>query len=291
MKGEPTDTQTAEPAAHSSRSNSPTFHVLRYTSYVSRVTRHASRHFLIAWHFLTGIPLSRSYHDPNPRELALSMRLYPLIGLMLGGLLAASDILLSGLFSHSVVDALLILLLVAVTRGLHQDGLADSLDGLAGGRTAAERLEIMRDGRIGAIGATGLVLALGLRYAGLSAMPQVERLPLLLCMPAIGRWAMVLGALSGPYARAGTGLAEPFLTHLSWRDVTWATGLLVAAMVFLVGPLGTLVSVGIAALIARVLAVVSKRYIGGITGDTLGATNEIAEVIFLLVSPMFPSLR
>ena len=249
------------------------------------------RPFFFAWHFLTAIPLSRSHHDPNPRELALSMRLYPLIGLMLGGLLAASDILLSGLFSRSVVNALLIVLLVALTRGIHQDGLADSLDGLAGGRTPAARLEIMRDGRIGAIGATGLVLALGLRYAGLSAMPQVERLPLLLCMPAIGRWAMVLGALSGPYARTGTGLAEPFLTHLSWRDVTWATGLLVAAMVFLVGPLGTLVSVGIAALIARVLAVVSKRFIGGITGDTLGATNEIAEVIFLLVGPMLLSLR
>lgn len=243
------------------------------------------RPFFFAWHFLTAIPLSRSHHDPTPRELALSMRFYPLIGLMLGGLLAASDVLLSGLFSDSVVDVLLIVLLVAVTRGLHQDGLADSLDGLAGGRTPAERLEIMRDGRIGAIGATGLVLALGLRYAGLSAMPQVERVPLLLCMPAVGRWAMVLGAMSGPYARTGGGLAEPFLAQLSRRDVLWATGLLATALLFLVGPLGTLVSVGIAALAARVLAAVSNRFIGGITGDTLGATNEIAEVVFLLASP------
>lgn len=249
------------------------------------------RPFFFAWHFLTAIPLSRSHHDPTPRELALSMRFYPLIGLMLGGLLAASDVLLSGLFSDSVVDGLLIVLLVAVTRGLHQDGLADSLDGLAGGRTPAERLEIMRDGRIGAIGATGLVLALGLRYAGLSAMPQVERVPLLLCMPAVGRWAMVLGAMSGPYARTGGGLAEPFLAQLSRRDVLWATGLLATALLFLVGPLGTLVSVGIAALAARVLAAVSNRFIGGITGDTLGATNEIAEVVFLLASPVLFSWR
>ena len=249
------------------------------------------RPFFFAWHFLTAIPLSRSHHDPTPRDLALSMRLYPLIGLMLGGLLATSDILFSGLFSRSVVDALLIVLLVAVTRGLHQDGLADSLDGLAGGRTAAERLEIMRDGRIGAIGATGLVLALGLRYAGLSAMPQVERVPLLLCMPAIGRWAMVLGAMSGPYARTGSGLAEPFLAQLSWRDVMWATVLLAVALPFLIGPFGALISVGIAALIARTLAAMSNRFIGGITGDTLGATNEIAEVIFLLASPVLLSWR
>src|SRR5205823_6321459 len=131
--------------------------------------------------------------------------------LMLGGVLAISDILLSGLFSRGVVNALLIVLLVAVTRGLHQDGLADSLDGLAGGHTPEERLEIMRDGRIGAIGATGLALALGLRYAGFSAMPEVERVP--------------------------------------------------------------------------------GRFIGGITGDTLGATNEIAEVIFLLASPVLLSWR
>ena len=249
------------------------------------------RPFFFAWHFLTAIPLSRSHHDPTPRELALSMRFYPLIGLMLGGLLAASDVLLSGLFSDNVVDVLLIVLLVAVTRGLHQDGLADSLDGLAGGRTPAERLEIMRDGRIGAIGATGLVLALGLRYAGLSAMPQVERVPLLFCMPAVGRWAMVLGAMSGPYARTGGGLAEPFLAQLSRRDVLWATGLLATALLFLVGPLGALVSVGIAAVAARVLAAVSNRFIGGITGDTLGATNEIAEVVFLLASPVLFSWR
>ncbi|HKW86412.1 MAG TPA: adenosylcobinamide-GDP ribazoletransferase [Nitrospiraceae bacterium] len=249
------------------------------------------RPFFFAWHFLTAIPLSRSHHEPTSRELALSMRLYPLIGLMLGGLLATSDVLLSGLFSHSVVDALLIVLLVAVTGGLHQDGLADSLDGLAGGRTPAERLEIMRDGRIGAIGATGLVLVLGLRYAGLSAMPQVERVPLLLCMPAVGRWAMVLGAISGPYARTDGGLAEPFLTQLSWRDVLWATTLLITVLLFLVGPLGALLSMGIAALTARVLAAVSNRSLGGITGDMLGATNEIAEVVFLLASPVLLSWR
>lgn len=249
------------------------------------------RPFFFAWHFLTAIPLSRSHHDPTPRELALSMRLYPLIGLMIGGLLATGDILLSGLFPRNVVDALLIVLLVAVTGGLHQDGLADSLDGLAGGRTPAERLEIMRDGRIGAIGATGLVLALGLRYAGLAALPEVERVPVLVCMPAIGRWAMVLGTLSGPYARTGSGLAEPFLTQLSWRDVVWATVLLVAALFFLVGPLGAFVSVGIAALVACVLAAVSNRFIGGITGDTLGATNEMAEVIFLLANPVWLSWR
>lgn len=249
------------------------------------------RPFLFAWHFLTAIPLSRLHHDPTPRELAASMSWYPLVGLILGGFLAASDVLLSRFFSQGVVNALLIVLLVVVTRGLHQDGLADSLDGLVGGHTPAERLAIMRDGRIGAIGATGLVLALGLRYAGLQALPQSERLPLLMCMPAVGRWAMVLGAVSTPYARAEGGLAEPFLTHLSPREVIWATVLLAGALLWLVGPLGALVSLGVAAVIARASAAFSTRFIGGITGDTLGATNEIAEIIFLLAGPALVGLR
>jgi adenosylcobinamide-GDP ribazoletransferase len=99
------------------------------------------------------------------------------------------------------------------------------LDGLAGGKTPAERLPIMRDPRIGAIGATGLFLSLLLRYAGLMALPQALRVPALVCMPALGRWAMVALAWTSPYARAEGGLAASFLTHLSWHHVVVSTGM------------------------------------------------------------------
>ena len=136
------------------------------------------RTFLFAWQFLTAIPLSRSTHDAKPEELAASMSWYPMVGCLLGALLAAVDMALAQVFSSQVTNIVLILILVAITRGLHQDGLADMVDGLAGGRTAPARLAIMRDGRIGAIGATGLFLALGLRYAGLNAVPVGEPLKL-----------------------------------------------------------------------------------------------------------------
>ena len=129
------------------------------------------RPMVVAWHFLTAVPLSRHHHDPTPAELAGSMAWYPFVGLLLGGVLAGSGWLLSAGVARNVQDALLIVVLVALTRGLHQDGLADTLDGWAGGRTPEQRLAIMRDGRIGAIGATGLILSLGLRYAGLEALP------------------------------------------------------------------------------------------------------------------------
>lgn len=245
-----------------------------------------SRSFLIAWHFLTAVPLSRHHHDPSARELAQSMGWYPLVGLVLGGALAVSDLLLAQVFSDAVVNGLLLVLLVVLTRGLHQDGLADTLDGLAGGRSPDERLAIMRDGRIGAIGATGLILALGLRYVGLMELPDGARLPLLLCMPAVGRWAMVVGSVSAPYARAGGGLAQPFVQHLSMVQVLWATLLLGGALLWAMGPAGALGSLVLLAAVARASTAFARRFLGGITGDTLGATNEVTEVLFLLAAPV-----
>ena len=181
------------------------------------------RSFLIAWHFLMGVPLRAESSTPAVRELAGSMAWFPLVGLTLGGILAVADVALTGVVARGVVDALLIVLLVVLTRGLHQDGLADCLDGLAGGRTPQDRLTIMRDPRIGAIGATGLILSLGLRYAALSALPADDRIPLLICMPAVGRWSMVLAAGSAPYGRREGGLGRAFLDHLSVWEVGIAT--------------------------------------------------------------------
>ncbi|MCS6293123.1 MAG: adenosylcobinamide-GDP ribazoletransferase [Nitrospira sp.] len=243
------------------------------------------RPFVFAWHFLTGIPLSHALHEPTAVELARSMAWYPMVGLLIGGGLILAEIGLSRVFIPAVGNVLLIVLVVVLTRGLHQDGLADTLDGLAGGKTRAERLPIMRDPRIGAIGATGLFLSLLLRYAGLMALPQALRVPALLCMPAIGRWAMVTVAWASPYARAEGGLAASFLTHLSWHHVVVSTGILVAGLGWGFGPLGTVVILLAGSLAVCALWAACRLWFGGITGDTLGATNEVIEILFLLLIP------
>ncbi len=244
-----------------------------------------ARPFVFAWHFLTAIPLSRVHHEPTAPELAASMAWYPVIGVLLGGGLAIADVVLAKFLAPLVVNVLLIVLLVLVTRGLHQDGLADTLDGLAGGRTPAERLPIMRDPRIGAIGATGLGLSLLLRYVGLMALPQSLRVPALLCMPALGRWAMVTVAWSSPYARAEGGLAAPFLDHLSWHHVLASTSIVALALVIGFGLLPA--TVVLVSGVAVVLAVWAgcRTWFDGITGDTLGAANELVEILFLLFVP------
>lgn len=240
---------------------------------------------ICAWQFLTAVPLNRDLHDPAPEELAGSMLWYPFVGILLGGLLAMTDVLLTRWLPREVVAALLIVLLVAVTRGLHQDGLADTLDGLAGGRTPADRLTIMRDPRIGAIGATGLFLSLILRYSALVSVPETFRFPVLLCMPAIGRWGMVVGAYGASYARAEGGLAAPFLAHLSTKHVLGATIVIICLMVWSFGAIPAVAILVIGGFFSRLTTIFYRHMLGGITGDTLGATNEFIEVSFLLFMP------
>lgn len=251
----------------------------------------ASRHFLIAWQFLTILPLSHAHHDPSPRELAASMAWYPVVGLLLGGILVAADAGLSRLAGRGVVELLVIVLLVVLTRGLHQDGLADTLDGLIGGRNPAERLAIMRDGRIGAIGATGLILGLGLRYAALAALPGSGRWPVLLCMPVVGRWSMVVSTAAVPYAGREGGLGEPFAAHLSMKEVAAATSLCVLTLYACLGVVGTGATVVGTGFCVWVLGWLFRRQCGGISGDMLGATNEVTEILFLLLAPLALPLR
>lgn len=240
---------------------------------------------ICAWQFLTAVPVSREVHDPAPEELAGSMSWYPFVGILLGGLLAVTDVLLGRWLPREVVAALLILLLVAMTRGLHQDGLADTLDGLAGGRMPADRLTIMRDPRIGAIGATGLFLSLILRYSALVSVPEAFRFPVLLCMPAIGRWGMVVGAYGASYARAEGGLAAPFLAHLSAKHILGATVVILCLMVWSFGVVPAMTALLIGGLLSRLATIFCCHFFGGVTGDTLGATNELTEVSFLLFMP------
>jgi adenosylcobinamide-GDP ribazoletransferase len=244
------------------------------------------RPFIFAWQFLTAIPLSRSTHDAKPEELAASMSWYPLVGCLLGGLLVGADLFLARIFSPQVTSLVLMLLLICLTRGLHQDGLADMVDGLAGGRTAQARLAIMRDGRIGAIGATGLFLALGLRYAGLNSFPSGEHIALLIGMPVVGRWAMVVGAFHVTYARSEGGLAQPFLAHLSWQHLCVATVTAGLVLALLLGPWVALGSLLIGAVLIRLSTLWFHRLFGGVTGDLLGATNEVAEILFIVIVPV-----
>lgn len=250
-----------------------------------------TRPFVFAWHFLTAIPISRRHHVPTVHELAASMAWYSTVGLLIGGLVALADVGLRAWVAAEVGNALLIVLLVLLTRGLHQDGLADTVDGVAGGRTVEDRLRIMRDPRVGAFGATALFLSLLLRYAGLLALPSPMRLPVLLCMPALGRWAMVSLAWTSPSARRDGGLAASFLTHLSWQHVTLSSLVLAVALTMALGGSVAVATLGVAILLLVFIRQRCLTLLGGVTGDVLGATNEVVEIVFLLSIPTLVMAR
>ncbi|MDH4187642.1 MAG: adenosylcobinamide-GDP ribazoletransferase, partial [Nitrospira sp.] len=105
-------------------------------------------------------------------------------------------------------------------------------------------------------------------------------------MPVVGRWAMVMGAFHVTSARAEGGLAQPFLTHLSWLHLALATVMAGAVLALLVGPwlAGGCLLIGTA--LVRLSTAWFHRMFGGVTGDLLGATNEAAEILFLLIVPV-----
>src|SRR5205823_6605054 len=145
--------------------------------------------------------------------------------------------------------------------------------------------------RIGAIGATGLFLSLGLRYVALLALPQADRLAVLVCMPAVGRWSMVLGAWSAPYGRAEGGLGQAFLDHLSVREILIATLIVIGGGLWSLGVIATGMTLAMCGALAVGWVLFCKRAFGGMTGDTLGALNELAEISFLLAGPTLLTWR
>lgn len=242
--------------------------------------------FSLAWQLLTIIPLPGGSGSKIPSAtFGSSLHWFPLVGFLLGASLVMIDRLLGSFFPPVVWNMVILALYVLVTGGLHLDGWADTVDALSGGRDPDHRLMILRDSRIGALGATGLMLILGLRYAGLLALPVGLREGMLFCMPAIGRWAMVIGCWGVVYPRS-EGLAAQFIRTVTWRDVLVATTVVGLGLWGMFDAVIAVILMIVVCLVVRsVVWWISKKF-GGITGDVLGAMNEGIEVLFLILGPI-----
>jgi adenosylcobinamide-GDP ribazoletransferase len=237
------------------------------------------RRLTLAVAFLTRLPVRAGAAEEV--DVGRSVAFFPLVGLVLGSLLALCAALLAGRVNPSVLAVLLVLVHAVSTGGLHLDGVADTFDGLgATGADRARRLEILRDSRIGAHGATALVLVLLLKVTALHALLAAGQGAALIVFPMVGRWAAVLIIMLFPYARVH-GLGGAFHRHARTRDALAATAVVAIALLAL-GPLAWLAAAG-AAVAALVLARIALRSFGGITGDVCGAAIELAEVIFLVL--------
>ena len=239
------------------------------------------REFLRAISFLTILPVGQIPLSEE-RGLARTMAFFPLVGLVIGLLLAFVYYLLSLLFPKPLVLWLTIGLLAFLTRGLHLDGFADTMDGLASGGTRERILEVMRDSRIGAFGVISLILLIGAKYIALDQILNPSLPYSLILMAVLGRNAMVLVCYRSPYARSDGGLAKPFTENLGAREMVLSLVSAFGISLFLIGVKGIVVFLGIGLFSLGYRFFFIKK-LGGVTGDILGAANELAEVLCLIL--------
>jgi adenosylcobinamide-GDP ribazoletransferase len=231
--------------------------------------------------FLTRFPLGRLVNVDSD-DLAQAGVAFPLVGAAVGALVGAVALLLM----HSLGSWLAAVLALAtgalLTGGLHLDALADSADALSA-NTRARALEIMRDHAIGSYGATALALDLLLKAGALSTLAahgHVVRVAV--AAGALSRTAPVLLAAALPYARTDTGLGRS-LTHSSRARATIATVLAAGIAVSLAGADGAIAAAAAAA-ITLLLGLSYRRWLNGVTGDTLGAAVEVTEIAVFLIA-------
>jgi len=231
--------------------------------------------FLAAIQFLTVIPVP-ARAGPTPAAAAV---LFPLVGGLLGALAVALWSLLGPLFSPSLLVLLILALCAALTGGLHEDGLADTFDAFRAGRSREEILRILKDSRIGAFGALALVFSILIRWQALVELPPAQIQPALLASQVLPRAGIVLLAYSA--GGASRGLGGALADALTGWHVVAAGGLALALTV----PLLKWDALAPVTLCLAVIALSRGYYekkIGGITGDCLGAANQLQELSILV---------
>jgi len=238
--------------------------------------------FFLALQFLTRLP-TPALADIAPRDWGRGVLFFPLVGLLVGALLAAFQALLA----HAdplLQGALLATAWVLLTGGLHLDGLADCADAWVGGHGDRDKtLAIMKDPASGPIGVAAVVLALLLKFAALAALVKTLPLPALLLAPLLGRAVLPSLLLAAPYARPG-GLGEAMARALPRRSAMLLLVVILAAVLALGGWKAAL-----AALVVFVLVLRAARIrLGGVTGDVLGAAVELTEVAVLAALALWP---
>jgi adenosylcobinamide-GDP ribazoletransferase len=235
----------------------------------------------LAFGLLTVIPVRLRDGEASVENLAAARYAFPLVGLVLGGLLAGLSELLSYLHApNSIAAFLLISAAVALTGALHLDGLADTFDGLFLAGDRERRLATMRDPHIGTFGVTALVLVLLGKYAAISLLSRHDRSLGLIGAVFESRCLLLASAAVGQYARAeGTG--RVFISSTGRPEATGFVSIALGLSLILLARNGA-VAAFLALGVALGLSFLAKLRVGGITGDILGAVGELGELVYLV---------
>jgi len=235
------------------------------------------KYLSIAFNLLTTLPV-RAPADWHAGDSGRAAGWYPFVGLVLGGLVAFAHWLLSAYLLPLVTGALTLALWVALTGGLHLDGLADCCDGLLHASNAEKRLEIMKDSRMGAFGGMGLFLILLLKFSALASLPTGGAVPVILLAASLGRWFIPLAGFQ-PLARP-EGMGADFSLGLKKSSLFWG-GLIPLTLTIYLGLHG-LLAVSVTFLTVFFVLRFARIRIGGVTGDVFGLIVEVSETLLLI---------
>jgi adenosylcobinamide-GDP ribazoletransferase len=234
---------------------------------------------LLAASFLTILPLGPR-RPASDDDLAGSFGLFPLVGFIIGAALALEDLTLAILFGTAIRSGLIVLTLVIITGALHLDALADTADALAAGTDRERALSILRDSSVGVFGTIAVLFWLGLQWTALATLEGRTRAAAIYLAPGLGRWAMVAVAAGLDYLRP-TGAGSFLKPQQGWPNLRIAS---VIAVIAIIPVFSSHARAAAAAAIVVALGArwFYRRWLGGVTGDLIGAAGAIAELAAML---------
>jgi adenosylcobinamide-GDP ribazoletransferase len=239
--------------------------------------------FLGALMFMTRVPVGKGYVFRS-EDLPRSVVYFPIVGLMIG-LLGGLVLLCTEPFFPPVIAVLFCMgTTVVVTGALHEDGLADAMDGLLGGQEPQRRLEIMRDSRLGSYGAVALWFSLTAKAFVLTSLLEeglLKAVGALIVAHGLGRAATVALLFSHPYVRTDQSKASPFGNAVTLKETVLALIFPILLSVILLGSKSVLTLI-VAAAGTWAAGRYFRKKIGGITGDCLGAASQLIELVCYL---------
>jgi adenosylcobinamide-GDP ribazoletransferase len=244
--------------------------------------------------FLTRIPVGRVEHEEFWARLGKEAGLFPLVGAIVGAAGLLADRVTALLWGPTVSALAVVVVTVWLTNALHLDGLMDSADGLLSHRSRERMLEIMKDSRVGAMGAIAGALDLLARFALVLSLPPAWRVPALISAPMLGRMAIPLVARRFPKAGAGLGAGWASAVGPVQIGTALVIGIGGSAGLGAVWGAGTgtlALAGGLRGLAAALVVLVvtsglARRWsgtLGGLTGDLYGALAELGELTALLI--------
>ncbi|MEF9951387.1 MAG: adenosylcobinamide-GDP ribazoletransferase [Clostridium sp.] len=243
------------------------------------------KRFLLILQFMTRVPVNKSF-DVTVDDFRKGVRYFPIIGLVVGMVVAMSIYISSLGFSICLSGFIGALAYVVITGGLHLDGFSDTCDGIFSGRKKEKILEIMSDSRLGTFGGVGLIMLLAFRiilYIEVLSLGDITRvLPILVLSPIVARGIVTYYMYNRRYAKENSGLGDLFIGKISKKEI-----ILNQLLVLFLGIILWWKFIFVYPIVLFIMILIRNKIesvLNGLTGDILGFAIELSEIVFLFIS-------